>query len=350
MKPLSAIEAFTPALERTKAMLRPFSLQLWLKLGLVAIIAELGMQFLFPPVGNFNTPAHPQSSGIGAVAGRVTPLLITLFVIMGVVAFLIGLALLYFGSRMQLVLMDLVATRSTLVSPSWRLQGPKTWRWLGLKLVCFIAIFAVVGAMIALPIIYVFRSLPANGNPQPNAAFFGSFFLIFVMIFLTVFVMMLMIWTLRDFVLPFILFENASLGTAVRRASALIRGEVVNVLFYFLMKFALWMAAGLAAELCIAAAMLILAIPIGLVVSIFWLALHHAGAFGTLFMYISFGLLGAIGLAALLIVIICVAGAILIFLQAYALYFLGGRIPTLGNLLEPPPPPLVEALPAVSPA
>ena len=112
MKPLSAIEAFTPALERTKAMLRPFSLQLWLKLGLVAIIAELGMQFLFPPVGNFNTPAHPQSSGIGAVAGRVTPLLITLFVIMGVVAFLIGLALLYFGSRMQLVLMDLVDRKS----------------------------------------------------------------------------------------------------------------------------------------------------------------------------------------------------------------------------------------------
>ena len=55
-------------------------------------------------------------------------------------------------------------------------------------------------------------------------------------------------------------------------------------------------------------------------------------------------------LAAAVIVIICVAGASLIFFQAYALYFLGGRIPRLGDLLEPPPPPFVEATPAISPA
>jgi len=111
MRTLSATDAFTPAIERTKAILRPFSLKLWLKLGLVALIAEMGMQFIFPPVG---VPPHSSSSGIGASAGGVTPLHVTVFVVVGVAMAVLGLVLIYFGSRMQLVLMEMVATRSTL--------------------------------------------------------------------------------------------------------------------------------------------------------------------------------------------------------------------------------------------
>src|SRR5579871_6836975 len=116
MRTLSATDAFTPAIERTKAMLGPFSLKLWLKLGLVALIAESGMQLIFPPVG---APPH-SSSGIGAASGGVTPLLVSVFIVAGVALAILGLVFLYFGSRMQLVLMEMVATRSTLVGPSWR--------------------------------------------------------------------------------------------------------------------------------------------------------------------------------------------------------------------------------------
>ena len=34
MRPLSATEAISPAIEHTRALLQPFSLKLWLKLGL----------------------------------------------------------------------------------------------------------------------------------------------------------------------------------------------------------------------------------------------------------------------------------------------------------------------------
>ena len=68
-------------------------------------------------------------------------------------------------------------------------------------------------------------------------------------------------------------------------------------------------------------------------------------------MYISFALLGAIALGILFVVVVCIAGAVLTFYQAYALYFVGGRIPNLGNLLQPPPPPLMGApLPPFAPA
>ncbi|HEY6376714.1 MAG TPA: hypothetical protein VIX90_14430 [Edaphobacter sp.] len=348
MRPLSATDAFTPAFERTKAMLQPFSLKLWLKLGLVALIAEMGMQFFVPPAGS---PSRSSSSGIGASAGGVNPLLVSVLIVAAVVCGILCLVFLYFGSRMQLVLMEMVATRSTVVGPSWRKAGSKTWPWIGLKLICFLIAIVVVGAIIALPLIYLIRSMPANNTAQPTAAFFGNFFLIFITVFLAVFVLVLLLWTLRDFVLPFMVFEDARVGEAISRTRELMRRETGNVLFYFLMKFVFTLAASVAAELCILAALFVIAIPVGIIGGGFWLALHNAGEFGTLLMYVSLGLLGVISLAAFFVAIICIAGAVLIFYQAYALYFLGGRIPRLGDLLEPPPPPSLEgASPVLSPS
>jgi len=42
-------------------------------------------------------------------------------------------------------------------------------------------------------------------------------------------------------------------------------------------------------------------------------------------------------------------GILLTFLQYYALFFLGGRYPSLGNALEPPPPPVYVAPPVENP-
>ena len=153
-------------------------------------------------------------------------------------------------------------------------------------------------------------------------------------------VILLLTWFLRDLVLPFILFDDAPLGTALRNATTIVRREPGSVLFYFCMKFAVTLLASIAAELCILLAMLALGIPIGIVAGGLWLVLRHAGLFATTVMYVSFALLGAVFLAALVCTIICIGGAVLIFYQTYALYFLGGRLPQLGDLLEPPPPPL----------
>ena len=343
MRTLSATEAFTPALERTKAILQPFSLRLWLKLGLVALCAELGGQFAFPPIGNPAGLSHSSSSGIGAVSGGVTLIVAVVFAIFALVGFAIALAFLYLSSRMQFVLMDLVATRSTYVAPAWRRHGSKTWRWIGLKVLFFLGILLIAGVLFAYPIILFIHSMPF-GNAQPGAAFFGSFFLFFAVIFCFVLLLMLFIWLLRDFVLPFIVFEDASIGAALSHAIELIRREPGPVLFYLLMKFLLSMGVGIAAELCLFLAALVGAIPLGLITGILWLALHHGGPIVTILMYVSFGLLGLIFLAWMLIAGTCIVGATLIFYQAYALYFLGGRIPSLGNILEPPAPPMPYAV------
>ena len=350
MRLLSATDAINPAIEHTKALLQPFRLKLWLKLGLVAMIAEMGAQFIVPPIGGPSGHTSSQSSGIAAVAGGITAVHIIVFVVIGVILFLFGIALLYFGSRMQLVLMDLVATRTTQVAPAWHRTASRTWRWIGLKLAFFLVLFAVMGMILVVPIIYFVRSLPPNGTQQQlGTGFFASFALFFVAVFFAACVIMAAIWILRDFVLPFILFDDATLGTALRNASIILRREPGSVFFYLLMKFVLSLVAGIAAELCIFFAAFIAAIPLGLVAGILWFTLHQSGPLGTIIMYTSFALLGAIGLTVFLVLAICIAGAVLTFYQAYALYFLGGRIPSLGNLLQPPPPPIME-IPPFAPA
>jgi hypothetical protein len=345
MRLLSATDAITPAIEHAKALLRPFSLKLWLKIGLVAMLAEMGAQFIFPPFGNTGGHTSSQSSGIGAVAGGITPIHVMVFVVIGIFLFLFGLVLLYFGSRMQLVLMDLVATRTTLVGPAWHRTASRTWRWIGLKVASIIAFCIIIGVIVSVPLFFIFRSMPSDGTQQLGGGFFAGFALIFVLVFLVVLALMAALWILRDIVLPFILFDDAPLGIALRNASIIIRREPGSVLFYLLMKFVLSLVAGIAAELCIALSVLIAAIPLGAIGGILWFALHQAGPVGTFIMYIGFALLGAVALAVLFVVAVCVLAAVLTFYQAYALYFIGGRIPNLGNLIEPPPPPMPYAVP-----
>jgi hypothetical protein len=340
MRILSAAEAITPAIDRTKTMFVPFSLRSVVKLGVVALLAEMSTQFIFPPVGNLGRHSN---FAIGAALWSINQHAVVALVVIGIVFFLIGLCLLYFGSRMQFVLMDLVAYRTTVVGPSWRRHGSRTWPWIGLKIVTFLFALLIVGAVAAWPLLHLIRSLPGKTGQPPDAAFFGNFLLLFAMIAGMVIVLMLCLWFLRDLVLPFLVFDGATLRQGVTGAVELIRREPGSVLLYFLMKFVLTMVAGIAAELCIVAAVLIAGIPVSLIGGGLWILFRHAGPLGTVFLYTSFGLLGLIFFSCLMIAIVCIVGVVLVFYQAYALYFLGGRISPLGDLLEPPPPPFPEA-------
>lgn len=334
MRILSAVESVSPAIEHAKAMFLPFSLPRVLKLGLVALLAELSAQFIFPPGST-----RPHSNGQPSFS--VTPHLAIILAVIGILFFLVGLCFVYFGSRMQFVLMDLVAYRTTFVSPSWRRHAPQTWPWIGLKIVSILLILAIIGIVAVWPIVHF-----VGGGAVQSTGFSGNFYLLlFVTIAGAVLIIMLCIWFLRDFVLPFLVFEGATIRVALRRAFDLVRNEPADALLYFLLKFVLFIGTAIAAELCIAAAALVAAIPLGLIGGALWFLLRNVGEIGTLLLSIGLGLLCVIFAACVLLAAICTAGAVLVFYQAYALYFLGGRIPALGNLLEPPPPPLMEVTP-----
>lgn len=283
---------------------------------------------------------------MGPAAGAV---LLAIFLAVAVVGLIVGLVLLYFGSRMQLVLMDLVATRTTIVAPAWHRTASRTWRWIGLKIAAFFVMCVFLGLALVVPIIHFIRTMPP-GNAAPGAAFFGNLAFFIVIIFFAVLVMIIVIWFLRDFVLPFILFNDARLGDALRSAFGLVRREPGEVAFYFLMKLALAIVVGIAGELCIVLAVIAIGLPTGGVGAALWLLLHRSAGFATAMMYTGFVFLGLIFLAALFVAVVCIAGAVLIFYQSYALYFVGGRYAALGDLLEPPPPPMVYTQPEFNPS
>lgn len=347
MRVLSAIEAISPAIDRTKSLLQPFALGRWLKLGLVALLAEMSGQFAFPPVAGIpQQQQHFAAPWAGATAG----LTILVIAIIAIVALVTALVLFYLGSRMRLVLMDLVATRTTLVAPAWHRTASRTWRWIGIQLIFIVAAFVVIGAVLAAPLLYFIRSARAGNNHLNVAVFLGNFAFLFLAMFLAVFIVAVVFLFLRDFVLPFILFGDARLGDAMRNAVWIARREPGSILFYFFMRFVLMIAAGLAADLCVALAALVFAIPTGAVGAVLWFTLHQSTPTVRFAMFVGFALLGVVFVAGLACAILCVSAAILIFYQSYALYFLGGRYPQLGNLLEPPPPPMISPEPVLNPS
>jgi hypothetical protein len=120
------------------------------------------------------------------------------------------------------------------------------------------------------------------------------------------------------------------------------------------MRFVLNFVGVLCAEFILVFATLIALIPLGGLSVLDYFVLHNAGTGGKVLMVLVWILLGAVFLVLFFIALIMLVGYILTFLQAYALYFLAGRYPLIGQYLAPywpathlpvPPPPAYEPPP-----
>jgi hypothetical protein len=104
---------------------------------------------------------------------------------------------------------------------------------------------------------------------------------------------------------------------------------------YIFFKVVLALAGGIGWYLGILLAMIIAAIPLGIVAALGLLLFHFFGLAGHVLITAG-GFVLYLGFMAFVFYMeIGLYGCIVIFLQAYALYFLGGRYPLLGNILEP---------------
>jgi hypothetical protein len=339
MRPLSATECITPAIERTKSLLfRPFQWRPFLKLTAVAFFAEIGSGFS----GSSGRHGHHLPGVSPAAAALIVAILIGIFF----VALIIGLVMFYVSSRLQLVTFHFVATRQTTIAPIWRRYSSLTWRWLGLKLLFFLAFILVLIAALGPVIFSMVKRMPSGGAP-PTAAFFSHIALFLGMAFLVVIVIGAAYVLLRDLALPFLALEDLHITAALSRLRSLIAAEPGEVALYILFRFLLGLVAAIGAEILIGLTLIVSLIPFALIGGVLWLALRHAGLVGTAALVASAIIGGLVLLFWMACVTIGVVGTLFVFTQAYALYFLGGRYPLLGNILEPvpflpytPPPPL----------
>jgi hypothetical protein len=334
MRPLSATEAISPALERTALVLgRPFRWRTFLKIAAVAFFAELGSNL------GFNIPGR--GGNLHGIAPGIHAALLAFALLIGTVFFVVGLVLFYVGSRLQLVLVELVATRQTQVAPLWRKYGYSTWRWIGLKLL--FSLLTVLGLLVlAVPIVIYLLKF---GHGLSDFSIFHFPFVDILLFIAAAFVVLLVIvgayMLLRDFTLPFLALEDLDISESLRRLRSLVAAEPGEFVLFLLLRLLLVFVFGIAAEFVIVLVLLVSLIPFGLVGGGLWFGLHHAGPAGNATL-VACAVAGGLAFFVWAVcLVIGLLGSVYTFSQAYALYFLGGRYLLLGDLLDrskfPPP-------------
>jgi hypothetical protein len=334
MPPLSATDAITPAWQHTRRfLLGPRSARLLFKIAAVAFFAEIGGMN-----ASFRGPINSIHHGHAGAPHVFSPGLIAVLVIGSLVAMLIGLAFFYLSSRLQFVLFHSVLRCETWIAPIWHRYGAATWRWIGLKLLLFLAFFAcMIPVLIPTVIFFVHAAQKQPAGGQIVSFVFAIFFFVLV-IGVLVLALTVAYILLRDFGLPSMALEATSLRETVGRVLGLVRAEPGQIALYVLLRFALALAGTLVCYLAVLVIGLVMAVPLGGVAVAFWAALHGSSFAGHAVMIAAFVALGLILCAALFVTVITLLGYLFTFLEAYAIFFLSGRYPLLFQQLTPPSP------------
>jgi hypothetical protein len=330
MRRLNAVDAIGPAWAHTQAlMFAPRRWKLILKVSAVAFFAQMG-----GCSSNFNR--------VNAPAGHIPALhhfVVAMLLAIALVSLAIGLVLFYIGSRLQFVLFEVVLRRDTWIGPIWRRYGAATWRWIWLKIVFWI-VAMLCAAPFLVPVILLFVHNLSRAGGGKNADFgvmFGTILGFLGAIFVALIVISCVYSLLADFGLPSMALEGTPMGETVRRVTTLIRMEPGQVLLYLLMRFVLSIACAIAGYLVLGVVALILLIPLGGAALVLWAALHTGSLGAHIVMVAGWVVLGAIMAALLFVGVMVLFGTMITWMQAYALYFLGGRYRLVGEYLEPEP-------------
>lgn len=257
-------------------------------------------------------------------------ILAVVFIILATLAFC---GVFYLLSRLEFAFFDILANKGEFVAPAWRKYGPQAFRWSVFKALIGIPMALVIG----LPFYRMFKplmQLQADPKTPPNFPFAdtGQFFLTFFAIFFGFMLLLLVGTMLSDFIVPSLALENTSIGEAFRRFALLVRTEPGPFLFFICLKAVLGFIGYYVVIFVAEIAVLLVALVLGLIAFLLGSLLHAVGVPW----YVLHGIAIALaipGYFGLLYVVSMAIGAYVTFLQAWGLYFLGGRYPLLGDVL-----------------
>jgi hypothetical protein len=351
MQPISAVDAVSSAIERTKQFLfRPFKWSTFLKLGLVAIITEgVGRNFR----SSTSHAGHAAGRGLGTtspfhgpfhVAGggwpfNLSPESIAVIAAAVLLAFVIAIFIFYVITRLRFAYFNCLIHNTKEIGPGWRLYGDRASRFFWLNIVvgiCFMLLLVLVALPFAAGFWRVFHESQQSGHFDVRLLVALMLPLIPVLILLTLGGLLTDL-ILRDLMMPHFALENATAGEAWRQVRARIRADQRQFLVYAILRVILPAIAsfGLFILMFVPGLMLagsLAAIELG-VHSMFanatgasWLVGISLEAF---FGVVAFGFALLAG--------ICLGGPLSTGIREYALIFYGGRYKALGDILYPMP-------------
>ncbi len=343
LKP-SAVEAISPAIERTKQyLLQPFRLGRFLKLTLVASLTEGGMSSC-----NFNSGTRSGSTEglhipmhMPVMHWPALPIIIAIVAAVLVIVIPLIIVLSYLLIRLRFSYFDCVLRLQDRISPAWARFHRQTMRYLGLSLCIGIAFWAVL-ILTAWKTYERFRPLfESIGSDKPPVwtDFLPLIAVVLPLLMVVGLVAYLLETTMNCFMLPHMALEDASIGEAVAEVWGNVRLEPGQFALFLLLKVLLSLAASIIAVIALMIPLVILGI-IAVVLVLILKAISTTVA-------VLLGVPAAILVIALFLLAgMGMGGSIGTFRRNYALLFYAGRYPELAAVLWPapiPPPPPLEA-------
>jgi hypothetical protein len=354
MTPISASEAISPALERTKQIcFRPFKLTRWLKLAVVTLftgeVATTSCNFGAP--GNTSGGSHgpiytppPSMGGILGVLHAIPVILLALLFIVLTGVFVLVMS--YLWCQFRITLIDTVLTGECRIRESWDKYGSAGIRLFGFYLLSSMLMVASAIGLLVLPLMSAVRS-GVFRQPGGGLAYILGAGAILLLIFALVMVLFwVLVVFLKDFVAPVLALEDLTIGEAWGRIKTIASADPGAFVVYILMKIVLAIASGIifgilafVVILAILIPTIIIAVAIGVT---FKAQMQAVGTFFTAMTaakiaFIATAVVVFIGVVAYFLAFISVPAAI--FFESYALYFLGSRYEPLRVLLIPEPSP-----------
>jgi hypothetical protein len=337
MLPISAADAISPAVQRTRAFLfRPFRLGTYLKFCLVAFLAE-GFGGNFSSSGSGRHVAN--HGGSINTPFTVSPGLIAAGVAMTLLVLLFCSFLFYLITRLRFAWFHCLIHNTKQIRPGWHLYRIQATRFFWLNLVvgfCFLLAAVLVALPFAAGLWSLLRSVQEGNHLDVGVLLALVLPLIPILILFALGALAVDI-VLRDWMLPHYALENATAGAAWDAVWARIRAEKGQFFGYALVRVVLPIVALIALFLVLIVPTLICVGAVAAVIAGIHIAFANAtGASAVLgiFLQVLFGL-AAFTIA--LLVGVALGGPLGTAIREYALLFYGSRYQLLGNILAPPP-------------
>ena len=358
MKPLSPVDAISPAFSRARTLLTPpgrapgipapFRFWFFLKIAIIAALTQpnvygflfgmffegLGLTLAAASIGVH----HTDSSFI--LSGGARSVFASVILILGFVALALCIFLAWLWCRLRFTLFDLVVDRHGQVARSWAPYGPQAGRFLGFMVLVALALLlllALTAGPLILHLLLTVRHLtPQQINSNP-ALVLSHILPMYGVTFFFVLIASVADAITQDFILPPLAIEDAPLGSALSRLFQFLRAHFGRFALYLLLRFALELGltwVGMIGLFIVFAIALLGGSGIGF---LFYHLLWHAGP-GGITLFVLYCLTAGLLLVALyLLLTFALYGAIALVQQCFAVYFYGSYYPALGDRLEPPP-------------
>lgn len=336
MKVFSASEAVWPALERTYAYLfRPFKAETFLKLAAVATISE-GFVVSF----HFSVPnAFPFEIDTGALRSiLLAPDFLPVTILGAMALFLTGVYCLYLVIRLRFAFIHSLIHQTRGFRDAARLyfvEAERFYTAIVLVWLSFLVVVAVAIVLFMLTAYTVVSTRTPEGKLDP-----GNFLILFfpsaAIVFTLLLAMSVAQIVLNDFILPHMAIEGAPFSRAWAEVRLRMAAHKETFASYFVLRLAMPLIAGVILGVVAWFIGFMVFGILGMSAAGFTAMLDGVPGLRAYLLIAVQMFFVLVGLGVGLVIAVCVAGPIGVFMRSYALFFYGGHYKALGNLLNPP--------------